>query len=47
MVDWRCSNVFEVPRPVVGREGREGADVRFAVMGRELLLREEICVLIS
>lgn len=47
MVDWRCSNVFVVPRPVVGREGREGIDLRFAVTGRELLCREETCVLMS
>ena len=47
MLDWMCSNVLVVPSPVVGREGRAGNDLRFAVTGRELLFREEICVLIS
>lgn len=47
MLDWRCSNVFVVPRPVEGSEGRTGFNLTFAVVGRELFCREEICVLMS
>ena len=44
-----CSNVFAVPRPIAGRYGRAGIELhsRFAVMGRELLLTAEVCVLMS